>query len=60
MAQKLTERSNKKPGKISPVTITMEELFTAIQNKVLLSEDDIVVEVVNVLFRTGLVKYTAK
>jgi len=60
MTQKLTERSNKKSGKISPVTMMMDELFMAIQNKVSLSEDDIVVEVVNVLFRTGQVKYAAK
>jgi hypothetical protein len=39
------------------MTMTMGELFTAIQNKVSPSEDDVVVEVVTELLRTGRVKY---
>jgi hypothetical protein len=57
MMQKLTERSAEKLFTTSDVTMTMTELFTAIQNEFPLSEDDAVVAVVNALFRTGRVKY---
>jgi hypothetical protein len=57
MMQKLTERCAEKLGTTSDVTMTMTELFTAIQNEFPLSEDDVVVAVVNALFCTGRVKY---
>lgn len=57
MMQKLTERSAEKLCTTSDVTMTMTELFTAVQNEFPLSEDDVVVAVVNTLFRTGRVKY---
>ena len=59
MKQKLIGRSSKKQSKIFLMTMTMGELFTEIQNEVSLSEDDVVVEVVTELFRTGRVKYAS-
>lgn len=59
MARILVEGNRKNQNLFFSVNMTMGDLFTAIQNEVSLSEDDVVVEVVTELLRTGRVKYAS-
>ena len=55
------KRRNKKGGNTYiPFTTTLAELFAAIQDEVLLSEDNVVIEVAAHLFLTGQVKYATR
>ena len=60
MKPNLNERRIKRRGETCMLTMTLSELFEAIQNEVLLSVDDVVVEVAAHLFLTDRVRYATR